>query len=157
MTQRDVVGTYRTKKSTIGLGSWFIDLHTAERAAVRVNGSYALQNLGQVCQDYPKRNFWVFEIPYTALVPRRQECTNLIVPVCISATRVAFSAFRLETQYMIAGQAAGVAAILSLKAASPVQDVDVPHLQSLLEQQGQVLHGRKAAPSHFNTTSQFGW
>ena len=106
--------------------------------------NYFVQNLGQVNSgqvdanghEIP-RHFEVFEIPYEALVPRKADCENLLVPVCISASRVAFSAFRLETQFMIAGQAAGVAAVLA--GAGAVQSVDVRQLQAVLEQQAAVL------------------
>ena len=63
----------------------------------------------------------------------------LLVPVCISASHVAFASYRMEVQYMMAGHAAGVAATLALESGRPVQEVDVPRLQAALRAEGQVL------------------
>ncbi|MBV8819599.1 MAG: FAD-dependent oxidoreductase, partial [Acidobacteriaceae bacterium] len=81
-----------------------------------------------------------YEIPYRTLVPRERECTNLIVPVCISSSHVAYASFRMEPQYMIAGQAAGLAAVLAVRSHSNVQRVNVQALQELLERGKQILH-----------------
>ena len=81
-----------------------------------------------------------WEIPYRALTPRESECANLLVPVSISASDVAFASFRMEPQFMIAGQAAGVAAALASANGRPVQRIDVAQLQNVLENSRQILH-----------------
>jgi hypothetical protein len=151
LTQEDVVGTTHTasRATTIGLGSWFVDLHTAEMVAVKTNASATttlpleqptliVQNIGAV-GEVGQRQFYVFEIPFEVLLPRRVDAANLIVPVCISASRVAFSVYRLETQFMIAGHAAGVAAAMAVASGTAVHDLDVAALQNVLVKQGQVL------------------
>ena len=82
-----------------------------------------------------------YPIPYHALLPRREHCENLLVSVCVSASHVAFSSLRMEVQYQMMGQAAGTAAALALRSAGAprVHEVDVPRLQSLLRDAGQVL------------------
>jgi len=80
-----------------------------------------------------------WDIPYRALLPRFSECQNLLVPVCISASTIAFASFRMEPQFMIAGQAAGTAAALASKAGTAVHDVPIAELQKCLRDGGQIL------------------
>jgi hypothetical protein len=81
-----------------------------------------------------------YEIPYRSLLPRYSECSNLLVPVCISASAVAFASFRMEPQFMIAGYSAGVAASLAAMNHLSVHAVDMSLLQRKLAAHGQILH-----------------
>jgi hypothetical protein len=72
-----------------------------------------------------------YGIPYRSLVPRREDCENLLVPVCISASHVAFSSVRMEPQYQMLGAAAGLAAAAAAAGDTAVQDVDVTRLAGL--------------------------
>jgi hypothetical protein len=73
------------------------------------------------------------------ILPRRAEATNLLVPVAFSASHVAYSTLRMEPQYMIIGQATGIAAKMAIDAGSAVQLVDVPALQAKLRAKKVVL------------------
>jgi hypothetical protein len=73
------------------------------------------------------------------MLPKRTQATNLLVPVCFSATHVAYSTLRMEPQYMIIGHAAGVAAKLAIAARVAVQDVDVKALRERLRSQRAVF------------------
>ena len=84
-----------------------------------------------------------YQIPYRLILPQRQEATNLLVPVCFSATHVAYSTLRMEPQYMIIGQAAGVAAKMAIAGQIPVQDLDTALLTKKLRQQGVVIEWTK--------------
>ena len=83
---------------------------------------------------------FVFEMPYSLLLPQRAQATNLLAPTTPSASHVAFNSIRMEPQFMILGQAAGAAAALALARGGAVQAVSVPALQAELERQGARLH-----------------
>jgi hypothetical protein len=130
MRQADLQ-TARTKPDSIGMGSYQSDSHNVER--IVENGF--VKNEGDV--QVPVRPY---EIPYRVLLPDPSTVTNLLVPVCFSASHVAYSSLRMEPQYMIMGQAAGVAAALAIQQSLPVQKVPVVELQQKLHAQKAVLH-----------------
>jgi len=130
MTQHDVQDD-RHKIDSIGISSHFIDCHHVERVAVSDD---AFVNEGRIW-----RPCYAYQIPYRALLPKAAEADNLLVPAAASYTHVAYCTLRLESVWMIAGHGAGVAAALAVKTATPVQVVDVPHLQDILRAQHQVV------------------
>lgn len=80
-----------------------------------------------------------FQIPYESLTPKKEECTNLLVSVCMSASHAAMAAVRIEVTYMIMGEAAGIAAVRALTEASAVQDISMPRLRNDLTKAGIIL------------------
>src|SRR5207247_5888760 len=80
-----------------------------------------------------------YAIPYRSLIPKAGECVNLLVPVCMSASHVAYGTVRMEPVYMILGQASGVAAALTIEEGATVQTVAVDKLQAKLKAQKAVL------------------
>jgi FAD dependent oxidoreductase len=131
MRQSDLQ-TERTKEDSIGMGSYNSDSHNIQRVAMP-DGN--VKNEGDV--QVPVHPY---EIAYRAITPKRTEAENLLVPVCLSASHVAYSSVRMEAQYMIIGQAAGVAASLAVQSRKPVQDISIPTLQQKLRQHNAVLH-----------------
>lgn len=77
-----------------------------------------------------------FDIPFRAITPRKEQCENLLVPVCVSASHVAFCAIRLEPTWMHLGEAAGIAASLAAKEGVPVQEIDLEALQTKIKDRG---------------------
>lgn len=89
-----------------------------------------------------------FPISYQSIVPKENECTNLLVPVCLSASHVAFGSIRMEPVFMVLGQSAATAASHAIDENKPVQQIDYPKLQQRLLSDKQVLEWKsRAAPS----------
>lgn len=120
------------KDDSVAMGSFVIDCHivqriVAEDGTVRDEGSFA---------DAPAMPY---QIPYRCITPKRNECENLLVPVCVSASHIAYCSLRMEPVYMALGQASGLAAVMAAKNKTSVQGVDVKELQRRLLAQNAVL------------------
>ena len=109
----------------IGLAAYGMDSHNVQRY-VDANGY--VQNEGNV----EAHGFKPYPISYGALVPKKEECNNLIVPVCVSSTHIAFGSIRMEPVFMVLGQSAATAAVLAIDANVSVQDVPYPNLKEQL-------------------------
>jgi hypothetical protein len=72
-------------------------------------------------------------------VPKASECTNLLVPICLSSSHIAYGSIRMEPVFMILGQSAATAASMAIDEAIDVQDVDYSKLRARLLADGQVL------------------
>ena len=131
MSQKDIQ-TELTKPDAIGMGSYNSDSHNVQRRPTE-DGT-AVENEGDM-----QVRVTPYEIPYRVMLPRRTEATNLLVPVCFSATHVAYSTLRMEPQYMIVGHAAGVAAKMAIEGQQAVQDIDTRALAAKLKSQRAVL------------------
>ena len=70
---------------------------------------------------------------------QKEQCENLLVPVCLSATHVAYGSIRMEPVYMSLGHASGLAAMVAIRTGRPVQEIDVKALQTKLLAAKQVL------------------
>lgn len=134
MSQKDIQ-TELTKPDAIGMGSYNSDSHNVQRRTTADNT--AVENEGDMQVPVTP-----YQIPYRVMLPKRAQATNLLVPVCFSATHVAYSTLRMEPQYMIIGHAAGVAAKLAIDAGAAVQDVNVAALVAKLQSQRAVFEYR---------------
>ncbi len=130
MTQDDVQRRL-IKEDTVGMGSFIIDSHIVQRI-VDADGNV----IDEGAYDAPARPY---QMPYRCLTPKKEECENLLVPVCLSASHVAYCTIRMEPVYMAMGHASGVAAVQAIKDKKPVQDIDVVQLQTKLKEQHQVM------------------
>jgi hypothetical protein len=127
----------RPQVDVVALGSYNIDIREVERTwryLPEYERTPAVFNEGYLSIAVPP-----YPIPYRSLTPRRDDAENLLVPVCLSASHVAFGSVRMEPTLMLLGQAAGLAAAQAARRAVAVQDVDVDALQRSLRDQGQVL------------------
>ncbi len=152
MTQHDLE-TDTVKYDAIGMGSYNIDVRHVQRTYIPVSRfpelHYEVYNEGYISIPVAP-----YEIPYRTLLPKYYECTNLIVPVCMSASFIANASIRMEPQYMIMGHAAGIAAAMAIKQERPVQKVDIADLQSKLNEQNQILSLSENPYGAFKYTSE---
>lgn len=131
MVQKDLQ-TDIFKEDSVGMGSFLIDCHIVQRilaedGTVRDEGSF---------QDTPALPY---QIAYRSLTPKRAECENLLVPVCLSASHIAYCSLRMEPVYMALGHASGLAAVQAMHANQGVQSIDVKALRKKLLEQKAVL------------------
>jgi hypothetical protein len=111
----------------IGFAAYGMDSHNCQRIVVEKDGKLMVKNEGNVeigvAHPYP--------VSYRSLTPKRGECTNLLVPVCLSATHIAYGSIRMEPVFMGMGQTCGLAAAMAGKGS--VQEVDVKRIQDIYE------------------------
>lgn len=135
LTEHDLLDA-RPQPDAVARGSYNIDLREIERTwrglpeYVREDAVFNEGYLSVAVPPYP--------IPYRSLTPRREDATNLLVPVCLSASHIAFGSVRMEPTLMMLGTAAGHAAAQCARRGVAVQDCDVAALQERLREEGQV-------------------
>ncbi|MEK6480264.1 FAD-dependent oxidoreductase [Catalinimonas sp. 4WD22] len=131
MTENDILDKRETPNS-VGMGSYTMDSHNIQRY-VKPDGF--VQNEGDIGVKVPEP----YEIAYGSLVPKKEECENLLVPVCVSSSHIAFGSIRMEPVFMILGQSAATAAVQAIEDEVAVQDVDYEKLKTQLHQDDQRL------------------
>lgn len=132
MTENELLKRRPTPDS-VGMGSYTIDSHNVQRY---ITPEGYVQNEG----DIGVSTQGPYEIAYGSLVPKRGQCENLFVPVCVSSSHIAFGSIRMEPVFMILGQSAATAAVMAIDAGIAVQDVAYEKLRERLVQDGQVLN-----------------
>ena len=121
----------KVAEDPVGMAAYGMDSHNCQR--VVQNGR--VRNEG----DVQKHGLKPYPISYRSIVPKAEECENLLVPVCVSATHIAFGSIRMEPVFMVLGQSSGTAAALALTEKKSVQEVEYEKLRSLLLAGNQVL------------------
>lgn len=116
----------------VGMGSYAMDSHNVQRY---ITPEGYVQNEGDIGVSPPAP----YSISYGSIIPKKEECTNLLVPVCVSASHIAYGSIRMEPVFMILGQSAAVAADLAIENNVPVQAVNYEELKANLLKKGQVL------------------
>jgi hypothetical protein len=118
-------------EDAIGLAAYTMDSHNCQR--IVKNGR--VENEG----DVQVGGFPPYPIAYRSIVPKQSECENLFVPVCLSASHIAYGSIRMEPVFMVLGHSAADAAVMAIDANVPVQKIDVPALQKRLLAEKQIL------------------
>jgi hypothetical protein len=132
MTENELLNRLPTP-DPVGMGSYAIDSHNVQRYITSEN---FVQNEGEIGVSTQGP----YQIAYGALVPKRGQCENLFVPVCVSSSHIAFGSIRMEPVFMILGQSAATAAAMAIDAGIAVQDVPYEKLRERLVRDGQVLN-----------------
>ncbi|MBD3274874.1 MAG: FAD-dependent oxidoreductase [Candidatus Marinimicrobia bacterium] len=130
MTEHDVLNNRETPQP-VGMGSYTMDSHNVQRY---VTPEGYVQNEGDIGVHTP-----AYHIAYGSLIPKKAECENLLVPVAVSSSHIAFGSIRMEPVFMILGQSAGTAAVQAIEAGVAVQDIEYEQLREQLEADGQRL------------------
>lgn len=116
----------------IGMGSYNMDSHNVQRI---VDGRGFARNEGNI-EISPGR---AYPISYDAIVPKKREATNLLTPVALSASHIAYGSIRMEPVFMILGQSAAAAASIAIEGGVAVHDIDYAKLEALLRSEKQIL------------------
>ena len=129
ITQKDLEGSTDPADS-IGLASYGVDdwpyaTYVHEGKVALYGGEFSMLYLDE-------KHEGIYKIPYRAITPKQSECTNLLVPVCVSASHIAMTSIRMEPVWMILGESAGVAAAMAVAENLPVQQIEYSQLKAKL-------------------------
>jgi hypothetical protein len=131
MTENELLKKRPTPQS-IGMGSYAMDSHNVQRY---VTPEGYVQNEG----DIGVSTRGPYQVSLGSILPKKRQCQNLLVPICVSSSHIAFGSIRMEPVFMILGQSAATVAGLALEAGLAVQDVSYEKLRARLIEEGQVL------------------
>ena len=124
MTEHNCRGEMKVTDG-IGMAAYTMDSHNCQR--IVENGM--VKNEGNV----EVGGFPPYPVSYRSLTPKQDECTNLLVPVCLSATHIAYGSIRMEPVFMVLAQSAAMAASMAIDGKVPVQKIDINKLQQWLQ------------------------
>ena len=130
-TENDVL-LKREVPLPVGMGSYAMDSHNIQRY-ITIEGY--VQNEGDIGVSPPAP----YSISYGSIIPKADECTNLLVPVCVSSSHIAFGSIRMEPVFMILGQSAAVAACLAIDNNYSVQKIPYEEIKKVLAERKQIL------------------
>ena len=118
-------------KDSVGMGAYNMDSHNVQRY---VTDDGYVRNEGDVqvrSKPYP--------ISYRSVIPKREECGNLLTPTCLSASHIAFGSIRMEPVFMVLGESCATAALQAVRTGRVLQDLDYEELRKKMEKDGQIL------------------
>ena len=124
----------------IGLAQYGIDTYPSRRIWLEKNGRIYVALEGKMFIGGAKGPTNVpYPVPYRAITPLKHECSNLLVPVCFSATHLGYASARMEPVFMICGESSGIAAVHALEENAAVQDIEMERFITKLKEAGQLL------------------
>jgi hypothetical protein len=131
MTENDILGKRQVPKP-VGMGSYTMDSHNVQRY---VTPEGFVQNEGDIgiSPDHP------YQIDIGAIMPEKTECNNLLVPVCVSSSHIAFGSIRMEPVFMILGQSAAIIAAMAVEENKKIHNLDYNNIKARLESEGQII------------------
>ena len=131
MTENDVL-CKRDVPESVGMGSYTMDSHNVQRY---VTSEGFVQNEGDIGVRAPRP----YRIALGSIMPLKEDCTNLLVPVCVSCSHIAFGSIRMEPVFMILGQSAATIASMSIEKEKSIYDLPYDEIKEQLISDGQIL------------------
>jgi hypothetical protein len=131
MTENEILGK-NPVNDPIGMGSYTMDSHNTQRY---ITSDCYVQNEGDIGVHPGKP----YQIAMGSIIPEEEKCTNLLVPVAVSSSHIAFGSIRMEPVFMILGQSAGIIAVMAIDQNKKIQHLAYPEVKNFLESEGQVL------------------
>lgn len=131
MTENEVLGRSKVP-NPIGMGSYTMDSHNTQRY---ITPQGYVQNEGDI-GVHPKKPY---QIAMGSILPKKENCNNLLVPVAVSSSHIAFGSIRMEPVFMILGQSAGIIAGMSIENNSDMHALDYNELKHKLLEEGQII------------------
>lgn len=143
LTHADVLNQTQVDDA-VGLALYGVDTYPVRRIAVKdpMTGVLGVATEGNMFIGGARGTGRPYAVPYRAITPRAEQCANLLVPVCFSASYIAYASARMEPVFCVLGESSGVAAAQAVREACPVQAVDMRKLQGRLLQRGQLFAWR---------------
>ncbi len=138
LTLKDVLNQTMPADS-VGLALYGVDTYPARRYVATQGGRIGVASEGNMFIGGSKGTRIPYRIPYRVITPRKDQCENLLVPVCFSASYIAYASARMEPVFAVLGESAGVAAAQAAEAGVAVQDIDMDGYQGRLRARGQIL------------------
>jgi hypothetical protein len=148
MTEHELL-KQRPTPDSVGMGSYGIDSHNIQRY---ITPEGYVQNEG----DISVSTNGPYQIAYGSLTPKKGQAENLLVPVCVSSSHIAFASIRMEPVFMILGQSAATAAALAIEGGAAVQDVPYSKLRERLLKDGQILEFATPVNNKHRDRSNYG-
>lgn len=124
MTQHNCEGR-QVAEDGVGMAAYTMDSHNCQRLII----NSMVKNEG----DVQMGGFGPYPVAYRCLIPKKEECTNLLVPVCLSASHIAYGSIRMEPVFMVLAQSAATAAVLAINNQTTVQGINVKNLQQTIK------------------------
>ena len=131
MTQQNCEG-FTVADDPVGLAAYGMDSHNTRRYVTKEG---FIRNEGNV-EAHVKGPF---AISYQSIIPKKEECRNLLIPVCLSATHIAYGSIRMEPVFMVLGQSAATAAVLAIENKVSPQQLPYEMLRQVMLKDKQVL------------------
>lgn len=132
---------------SVGMGAYNMDSHHTQRYVTKEGFARNEGDIQIGVRPYP--------ISYRSITPKAEECTNLLVPVCLSASHISYGSIRMEPVFMVMGQSAATAAVLAIESGVELQKLDYAKLKERLLADGQVLDFESPPmPDHFSIAKE---
>jgi hypothetical protein len=135
MTENEVLSKNDVTRS-IGMGSYNLDSHNTQRY---VTPQGFTENEGDIEHPTPKP----YKIDLGSILPKKEECSNLLVSICVSSSHIAYGSIRMEPVFMILGQSAGTVAAMAIEKKKAIHDLTYEEIKEKLLTDGQVLEYNK--------------